>query len=250
MAFAFYHGDLPDRHAITLTDMGDAGSGPRQSPWSRFFTRNTPMPTSSPWGAIIDAKEISPGILWFSTAARSGYRLSAKRQRALPRSLRTEDGWYEDGSEWAAVAVVFHRIFDQMPAGADMDDLSLYDVAKETLRNWRPEEYESWFQTTIDEADFGALAITQFHQLHADRWIALEVFDDREPFVADGCLHVRARMGGDPPYSAGSGRSLGPSRWFVIDADEFTRGRGKAFVIDTERHHEIDEPVCVAAVAG
>ena len=244
MAFALDHRELPEPRTSAFATIRSTRARPPRSLWSRLVARPEPAPTSSPWGAIADANEIAPGILWFSTAARSGYRLSAKRQRALPQSLRTEDGWYEDSSEWAAVAVVFDRIFDLMPAG-DAGDCSLYQTAKETLRNWRPEEYESWFQTTMDEAEIDALAVTQFHRLHADRWIVLDGFDDRAPFVGGGCLHARARLGGDPPFGAASGRPLGPSRWFLLDAAEFTHGRGKPFLIDPERHHEIDEPCAV-----
>ena len=248
MAFALDHRDMPESRASACANTGSARARPPRSLWSLLSAQPAPRPTSSPWGAIANASEIAPGILWFRTAGRGGYRLSAKRQRALPRSLRTEDGWYEDGSEWAAVAVVFDRIFERIfertPAG-EASDCSLYHIGKEILRNWRPAEYASWFQTSLETAEITALAITQFHRQHADRWIALDAFDDRAPFVADGCLHVRARLGGDPPFGAASGRSLGPSRWFLVDAEEFTHGRGKPFLIDLERHHEIDEP-CAA----
>jgi hypothetical protein len=241
MAFVLDHRDIPECPASAFTTLGGAGAPRPRSIWSWLSAPPEPLPTSSPWGAIADANEIAPGILWFRTAGRGGYRLSAKRQRALPRSFRTEDGWYEDGAEWAAVAVVFDRIFERTPAG-EASDCSLYHIGKEILRNWRPAEYESWFQTALEAAEISALAITQFHRLHADRWIALDAFDHRAPSAAKGRLHVRARLGGDPPFAGASGRLLGPSRWFLVDAEEFTHGRGKPFLIDLERHCEIDEP--------
>ncbi|MGO9675344.1 MAG: DUF7007 domain-containing protein [Methylocella sp.] len=245
MAYVLDHREMPESRASAFAKAGAARARPARSLWSWFIARPEPKPASSPWGAISDANEIAPGILWFSTAARTGYRLSAHRQRALPKSLRTEDAWYEDSSEWAAVAVVFDRIFDQLPA-PDTADCSLYHAGKETLKNWRPEEYEAWFETELDKAEIDALAVTQFHRLHADRWIVLDAFDDRAPFVAGGWLHARARLGGDPPFGAASGRPLGPSRWFLLDAEEFTNRRGRPFVIDPERHHEIDEPCAIS----
>ena len=245
MAFAFHHREMPASRASAVANMGSARARLPRSLWSWLSAPPEPRPASSPWGAIAEADEIAPGILWFTTAARSGYQLSASRQRALPRSFRTEDGWYEDGVEWAAVAVVFdrifERIFDRAPAGQASEG-SLYHIAKETLRNWRPAEYSSWFQTTLEKAEIDALAITQFHRLHADRWIVLDAFAHHAPSVAGRRLRVRARLGGDPPFAGASGRSLGPSRWFVVDAEEFTHGRGKPFLIDPERHCEIDDP--------
>ncbi len=241
MAFAFHHHGIPASPAASLTNL--QGARARAPHWLRNWlgVESAPQPTSSPWGAIADADEIAPGILRFKTAVRSGYKLSAARQRALPRSFRTEDGWYEDRSEWAGVAVVFDRIFERIfePAAADS---SLYHIGKETLRNWRPAEYSSWFQTVLEPDEINALAITQFHRRHADSWIVIDSIANRKPNVSGGRIRVRARLGGDPPFVGASGRLLGPSRWFLVDAEEFTDGRGKPFLIDPDRHCEIDEP--------
>lgn len=245
MAFAFHHHGIPASPASAFTNIQDARARPPRSLWSWLGVETAPQPTSSPWGAIAETDEIAPGILWFRTAGRSGYKLSAARQRALPRSFRTEDGWYEDGSEWAGVAVVFDRIFERIFERATTgaaDDVSLYHLGKEMLRNWRPAEYSSWFQTVLEPDEINALAITQFHRRHADRWIVVDAVANRKPGVAGGRISVRARLGGDPPFVGVSGRSLGPSRWFLIDTEEFTHGRGKPFLIDAERHCEIDEP--------
>jgi len=223
MASALDHRELPEPRASAFATMRSTRARPPRSLWSRLVARPEPAPTSSPWGAIADANEIAPGILWFSTAARSGYRLSAKRQRALPQSLRTEDGWYEDSSEWAAVAVVFDRIFDLMPAG-DAGDCSLYQTAKETLRNWRPEEYESWFQTTMDEAEIDALAVTQLkcpaglrerHDLELGISgekagpLAVSILGDarEEARLGPTCLLAQVAVGGE--HEAGHRRSRG-----------------------------------------
>ena len=139
MTLILDHGDRPEGLADTLASIGSAR--PRRSLWSTLLRPREQAPATCPWGAIADAKEIAPGIIWFATAERSGCRLSARRQRMLPRALRTEDRWYENQSEWAAVAVVFDRIFDRIPA-ADASSRSQYQLAKETLKHWQPAEYE------------------------------------------------------------------------------------------------------------
>lgn len=246
MAFVLDHRETPEAPAAGagLAGAGLAGAG-LAGAWRRLVARARPAPASSPWGAITEASEIAPGILWFRSAARGGYRLSPGRQRALPHALRTADNWYEDGVEWAAVAVIFGRIFDKIAAPGAIHP-TLYHLAKETLKHWFPEEYESWFQTDLEEDEIAGLAVMRFHNRHAGDWIALEAFDDSHPFVAAGCLHVRARLGGDPPYSAARGGAPGPCRWFLVDAEEFTHGRGKPFLIDLDRHPEIDAPYGLA----
>jgi hypothetical protein len=234
--------DRPDSFDLSPVGLGalKGVAGTRRALlWDRLRGLPSAKPASCPWGAIIDAFDIAPGIIWFKTPSRGGYRLSARRQSGLPRYLRTEDGWYEDLSEWAAVAVVFHRIFDKMPAGGRAT--SLYEVGKETLKNWKPEEYERWFQSTLDMDEIWSLAIMKFHRVHADRWIALDVVDDRA-LVPAGHLHVRAKQGGDPPYSATIGAQDSPSRWFLVGADEFAQKRGAPFLIDHAKHREIGAP--------
>ena len=232
--------DSADLSPVSLGALKDIAGSRRASLWDRLRGPPSPKPASSPWGAIVDAFEIAPGVTWFKTPSRGGCRLSARRQSALPRYLKAEDGWYENLSEWAAVAVVFHRIFDKMPAGGRAK--SLYEVGKETLKNWKPEEYESWFQTTLDMDEIWSLAIMKFHRVHADRWIALDVVDDRLAFVPAGHLHVRAKRGGDPPYGATSGAQDSPSRWFLVGADEFAQKRGAPFLIDQAKHPEVEAP--------
>ena len=229
-----------DLAPVNLAALKSVAGNRRASLLDRLRGLPSPKPAASPWGAIVDAFEIAPGVIWFKTPSRSGYHLSARRQAALPRYLRTGDGWYEDISEWAAVAVVFHRIFDAMWAAQSAK--SLYEVGKETLKNWKPEEFERWFQTSLDMDKIWSLAIMKFHRVHADRWIALDMVDDRLAFVPKGHLHVRAKQGGDPPYGATIGAQHSPSRWFLVGADEFAQKRGAPFLIDQAKHPEVGAP--------
>ncbi len=225
----------------SLRDMAGAAAKAQAPLWRRLWPRSPDLPSASPWGAVIEANEVAPGVVWFKTASRGGYRLSKRRQAALPRYLRTEDGWYEDRTEWAAVAVVFDRIFDATPPGVDAQN-TLYQIGRDTLMNWRPEEFERWFQTSLEMDVILGLSIMRFYRQNTERWIAIDILDDRHAFVPRGRLYVRAKQGGDPPFGAATGLRPSPSRWFVVDAREFVEGRGKPFLIDPARHVEVPAP--------
>lgn len=229
---------------LDLADGREGRAEARRRPalWTRLVGRAAPPPAASPWGAILAARDIAPGLTWFRTAARGGYRLSPRRQRAVPRALRTPDGWYEDSTEWAAVAVVFDRLFDALPAPSSDSGATLYRMGKETLKQWRPEEYESWFETTLSEAEIDGLAVMRLYRANADRWIAFDSGGAAPKPDADGRFRVRAGRGGDPPYGACRGRRPSPARWFLVDGADWTRGRGRPFLIDQAIHRETDEP--------
>lgn len=219
---------------------GLAGQNRRPPPsfWDRLRGRDAPAPTVSPWGAIVETLPIAPGIMWFRAQERGGYWLSSRRQRALPRYLRSADGWYEDRAEWAAVAVVFARVFDRLPAGSNAPGRSLYEFGRQTLKEWWPEEFEIWFETSLDMEEIRSLPVMRFHERHADRWIVVgPAGGEIHPGGQAGRWHVRARRGGDPPYGASMGRDLcGESRRFGVDEAELHHGRGRPFLIDPDRH--------------
>lgn len=234
--FVVERGAISARPSLGLRAVAQIGQAP-SALWRRL-RRMEPAPNVSPWGAIVETKRLAPGLLWFRTQARGGYFLSPRRQRALPHYLRAADCWYEDGAEWAAVAVVFPRIFERLPAHGGG---SLYDLGVETLKNWRPDHYEAWFQTHLDAAEIWTLPVMQFHRAHADRLI---VIDDPARCAAaerDGSGRVMARacLGGDPPYGAAAGRQRPRRRTFAVALAELHEGRGKPFLIDHGRHEEI-----------
>ncbi|ACK52083.1 hypothetical protein Msil_3175 [Methylocella silvestris BL2] len=235
-------GDLFAVPASSPRDMRGPRVGPQPSLWDKLLRRPAPAPSASPWGTITEAHEIAPGVMWFRANARSGYRLSPRRQKALPRSMRTVDGWYEDTTEWAAVAVVFANIFDEMPAGGEASGRSLYELGKETLKHWRPEAFEGWFETSLDMDEIWSLPVMRFHRLHADRWMALGSFHASYGYVIEAGgprPHVRAKRGGDPPYGAVTGLPRAEIRRFAVEVGELHQGRGKPFLIDPDRHAEI-----------
>ncbi|WP_395666145.1 DUF7007 domain-containing protein [Methylocella sp.] len=228
--------DLIAPAPFSLAPFFAARAAPRPRVFGFLRTRQGARPPAlSPWGALVDWAEVAPGLCWFKTQERGGYHLAPRRQRAVPRALRSADGWYEDRVEWAAVAVVFARIFDAIPAGA-AGGRSLYELGRETLRAWRPEDYESWFETTLDMDEIWDLPVMRFHRERRDQWIALDAPCAALGRAADGRALVRAKLGGDPPYGASLDSGGGPLRLFAAPLDELHRGRGRPFVIDPARH--------------
>lgn len=224
---------------------GSSGAAASRRPWdglrrrlSPLLRRAEPAPTRSPWGEVAEAAPLAPGLLWFRAGRRAGYRLSAARQRALPHYLRSHDGWYGDAVEWAGVAVVFPRIFDPLPAGDGAR--SLYDLACDTLRDWRPEAYEAWFQTSLDMDEIWSCALMRFHREHRDDWIACDPPLGALCVDARGRTALAARPGGDPPYGASLGLRRGPTRRFAAPLDELHARRGRPFLIDLSRHEALD----------
>ena len=53
----------------------------------------------SPWGRIQTADRVADGIVIITTASHGGVWLSRERFEAMPKHLRSSDGWYEEDCE-------------------------------------------------------------------------------------------------------------------------------------------------------
>ena len=79
---------------------------------SRLLAPAEDKVTLTPWGAPQHITTLVEGIRSVSTASHGGIKLSAERNAQMPDYMRNEDGWYEEDSERARVAVVFPDAFD------------------------------------------------------------------------------------------------------------------------------------------
>jgi hypothetical protein len=104
---------------------------------------------------------LAEGIRSVSTASHGGIKLSAERNAQMPDYMRNEDGWYEEDSEWAKVAVVFPDAF-----GADVV------TAYGTLRNWEPDAYEKFTGQALKPGDSYIRDQQMFRREHANTLIA------------------------------------------------------------------------------
>ena len=72
----------------------------------------------SPWGHVLDQKEIAPGIIRVSTTCHGGIWISPERFAVMPAECRAtetwcgEPRWYEEHYDWAVVAIAFPDAFN------------------------------------------------------------------------------------------------------------------------------------------
>lgn len=103
------------------------------------YQPNREQPVQTPWGLPDTAREIAPGIVFYSTPSHGGYWLSPARVAAMPKPLRDFQpfagaNWYEEDADWAIVALAFPQFF---PAEA-------VRMASVTLMHYNPELYEQF----------------------------------------------------------------------------------------------------------
>ncbi len=68
----------------------------------------------SPWGKVQYARELAPGAWSVETAGHGGVKLSAARNRKVPKEARVPGGFYEEDCKWAIAAFVHTDVADAM----------------------------------------------------------------------------------------------------------------------------------------
>ena len=66
----------------------------------------------TPWGQADDVRVHAKGILFYQTPSHGGFHLDTQCNALIPDHWRNADGWYEEDSEWAKVAVTFEWLVD------------------------------------------------------------------------------------------------------------------------------------------
>ena len=65
----------------------------------------------TPWGAPDHITVFGPGVVFYSTPSHGGFKVIDGLNDAMPAELRNADGWYEEDSEAAKVALAFPHLF-------------------------------------------------------------------------------------------------------------------------------------------
>ena len=169
---------------------------------------------ATPWGPAQASSRYAEGIVFHSTAGHGGFHLDPARNARVHPAYRNRDGWYEEDSEWAKVAVTFPEHF--------LEDE--HDEADATLRHAMPDAYERVNGVVLQSGESRAKDARQFLIDHATDWIVTSaiISGQRPGFVE--CVAVR---GGD--------RGCADARRFLVPAAEYQIGRF-GFVIDEARH--------------
>jgi len=172
------------------------------------------MATSTPWGMSDQKKRIAVGIMFYGTPSHGGFHVSAKKNELIPSYFRSKDGWYEEDTEWAFVALSFPQYFSQQ----DSEDAAL------TVKNYWYEKYEEHFNVVLAPGESRDKDEKMFYEQHKNDWVAISASNADNHKVA-----VYASLGGI--------RDFENARVFLVPAIEYAQ-RGVAFVIDLDKHQE------------
>jgi len=185
------------------------------------------MATSTPWGPSQGSNKIATGIMFYHTARHGGVHLSPKRNAQVPDYMRAADGWYEEDCEWAIAAVVFMDEFlDDALQHENMTSDKFRDIVNDTFKNWYPDEYEKFYNTSLREGDSFKRDEAIFREYTKDKYVVISAIGR-----ADGLVDCTATPGGVRDFSIAR-------NFLVPDAEYANRGR-YGFVIDTDRHSDI-----------
>lgn len=180
----------------------------------------------TPWGTPDHHQEHAEGIVFYGTPSHGGFKLDSERNAAVPDYMRCADGWYEEDCDWAIVATV-HPI-------AFKDEPKALEEARNTLRNWHPDEYERFYGVVLQPGESFKKDERTFYRDHANDLLSVSASGDWHASVPKGMVGVSASIGGDR-----SAISKGTLRYFLVPADEYAANRRVSFVIDAARHQEI-----------
>jgi len=190
-----------------------------------------PSKTSTDWGTSQNAVIYARGIIKYETAGHGGFKVSKTVNEKILEPYRNTDddgiGWYEEDTEWAKVAASFPYLFT---------DRELRN-AERTLRDWHPFEYEKVNGVVIPEGESRVKDEHLFKERHANDWIVISAKQSDEH---EGMARCTATVGGKRSYRENGKDYVFEEKDFLVPLDEYRARPKYGFVIDPERHQELD----------
>lgn len=171
-------------------------------------------PPSSIWGTPQMATQYGPGIILVSTAGHGGFILTPERNHEVHSAWRDYAGNYEHDCDWAIIAHTFPELFTERERRQ----------ADQTLRNWRPHEYQLATGLIVETAESRELRRQAFERLNAANLVVIAAQNDPN---APGMVECTATRGGDRRATA---------RKFLVPAQEYERRSEFGFLIDETVH--------------
>lgn len=182
----------------------------------------------TPWGKADHVKIVAPGIWEVSTPGHGGFKLDRVHNVKVHVALREPGGWYEEDCRWAIVAFTFPELFK--PAEVD--------GAKQTLRDYYPDDYRLASGEEVTAANSRKLRETAFYVDHADRYVVMSAWGDWHDKVPKGMVGVVA-IPALRALDRVQGRPFGTvtEKWCLLPEPDYRKPEGAfGFLIDETKH--------------
>ena len=150
---------------------------------------STPPPVTSPWGAVIQADQLAPGIWDVLCSGQGGIILSAARQEAMPEALRLDDPYYEDTCAWSLPIVAFA----DEPAIQRSCSSGFLQLAADTARCWHPDRIAQHTGTEVAENPSSILRTRAQYLAAIGEYCTTTAWGDWADWVPSGKVGVIAR---------------------------------------------------------
>lgn len=200
-----------------------------RSEWRALGRREIATRVHTPWGVSQRTTVFAEGVEFHATAGHGGFKLSATRNRDVYPLLRSKDGFYEEDSAWAIVAITFPDLFTAFERQS----------ADRSIKDSWPDAWEKISGTILAAGESHVKDRRAFEAKHADDWVIISAIrSDHHP----GMTEVIATRGGkrDPHIE---------EQRFLVPSSEYEVGRF-GFVIDEARHAAYDGPSSFVSWSG
>jgi hypothetical protein len=178
------------------------------------------MPITTPWGPVESSHCITPGITFYEAPGHGGIKLTPRMNAAMPAMFRQDSGWYEEDCEAAKVMIVYSRYFSDEQV----------KLARETVRRYWNDAYLSW--QALHQSSREVSDQKFFLKQNRDAFISISAKSDRSPEVPKGMVRVVATLGGKLDLQS-------TRRYFLVPKGEYRERQPFGFVVDLERHEEV-----------
>lgn len=158
---------------------------------------------NTPWGPSQRTTVFAEGVEFHTTSGHGGFKLSATRNRDVHPLLLSKDGFYEEDSAWAAVAITFPHLFTAFER----------QCAERSIKDWWPDAWEKIFGTILAAGESHVKDRRAFEAKHADDWVVISAIRSDHH---SGMTEVIATRGGRRDSHLEERRFLGRFG-FVID---------------------------------
>ncbi|WP_371746609.1 hypothetical protein [Aminobacter sp. SR38] len=224
--FYSYHGSIEDEAAFSARMIEQAEHSRELQALARRTVR---IACNTPWGPSQGATLYAEGVVAHTTAGHGGFSLSPERNEKVHPLLRSQDGFYEEDSSWAAVAITFPDLFTSIERRS----------AEATLKDWQPDAWEAITGTVLAAGESHVKDRRAFEREHAGDWVVISALhSDHHP----GMTEVIATRGGRRDAHV-------EERRFLVASTEYQVGRF-GFVIDEARHVAYDRRSSFVTWAG